>query len=163
VKTKRIIIASVAAAALLSAGGIVWSTAAGADVGGTERDRAGTAATQAVGGGTVLDVEEDDEPGRAYEVDVRKADGSEVEVALDKDYKVVAQEADTGDRALSAAERTSAEDAARAAISGGTVTQVEASDDAGQAYEVEVRDAAGQEWDVDLDAAFKVLRKTADS
>ena len=48
-------------------------------------------------------------------------------------------------------------------MAGGTVTQVEASDDGGEAYEVDVRDADNTEWDVELDADFKVLRKTVDN
>jgi uncharacterized membrane protein YkoI len=70
---------------------------------------------------------------------------------------------DADDRVLSAEERTSAENAARAAVTGGTVLEVEASDDQGVAYEAEVRDAAGQEWDVDLDTSFQVVTKTADT
>ena len=64
---------------------------------------------------------------------------------------------------VSAAERASAEKAALNAVAGGTVTQVEASDDGGEAYEVDVRDADNTEWDVELDADFKVLRKTVDN
>ena len=33
----------------------------------------------------------------------------------------------------------------------------------GEAYEVDVRDAGNTEWDVELDANFKVLRKTVDN
>jgi uncharacterized membrane protein YkoI len=69
---------------------------------------------------------------------------------------------DPDDRVLSAEERTSAENAARTAVTGATVLDVEASDDKGVAYEAEVRDASGQEWDVDLDASFQVVTKTAD-
>ena len=148
---------------------------ANADLQGSERDRVGSAATQAVGGGTVVDAEASDDPGEAYEVEVRKDDGTEVEVILDKDLNVVSQAADTDDRndsddgsdaddrALSASERTSAEKAALDAVTGGTVTEVEASDDGGEAYEVDVRDADNTEWDVELDADFKVLRKTVDN
>jgi hypothetical protein len=50
---------------------------------------------------------------------------------------------------------------ALSAVSGGTVTDVEAGDD-GAACEVDVRDATNAEWDVELDAAYKVLRRTAD-
>ncbi|GIM88955.1 PepSY domain-containing protein [Paractinoplanes toevensis] len=72
-------------------------------------------------------------------------------------------DADTADRALPAAERASAEQAALGAVSGGTVIDVEAGDDGDAAYEVEVRAADNTEWDVDLDAGFQVLRKTADN
>jgi uncharacterized membrane protein YkoI len=66
------------------------------------------------------------------------------------------------DRVLSAQERSSAESAVLAAVTGGTILEIEASDDKGVAYEAEVRDPAGQEWDIDLDSTFKVLTKTAD-
>lgn len=173
-RSKRVLIAGVAVAAAIGAGGTVWATAASADeVPGGDRDRIANAATQAVPG-TAVDVETSDDQGEAYEVEVRKADGSEVSVVLDKDLKVLSQEADddaaddatgTGTTpALTAEQRTSAETAARDAVgAGSTVVDVEASGDGnGVAYEAEVRDSAGKEWDVDLDASFKVLTKNAD-
>ncbi|MFI5931759.1 PepSY domain-containing protein [Actinoplanes sp. NPDC051494] len=168
-RTKRVIVTTTAAVAALAIGGGVWATAANADVRGEDRDRLGNAAVQAVGGGTVTDVDTSDDKGEAYEVEVRKQDGSEIDVALDKDGKVIGQQADTpdspdaDDRVLTDAERTSAEQAAVAAVTGGTVTDVEASDDPGVAYEVEVRAADNSEWDVELDTAFKVVTKTADN
>ncbi|SNT60615.1 Peptidase propeptide and YPEB domain-containing protein [Asanoa hainanensis] len=156
--SKRAVVITAAAVVALGTGGAIWATTASADVQGGERERVANAATQAVPG-TVQDVETSDDPGEAYEVEVRKDDGSEVDVALDKDLKVVGQ--DNSDRVLTAAERASAEQAALAAVGGGTVTAVEGGDD-GSAYEVDVHDAAGAEWDVDLDAGFTVLSKTAD-
>jgi uncharacterized membrane protein YkoI len=173
-RSKRVIVttlATVAAVAAIAVGGVVWTSAASADVQGADRDRIAAAAVKAVGAGTAVDVETSDDAGEAYEVEVRKDDGTEVDVALDKDLNVVTQQAgtdddadgtDAGDRVLTDAERTSAEQAARTAITGGTVLQVEAGDD-GAAYEVEVRDANNAEWDVELDAAFKVLTKTEDN
>ena len=171
-RSKRVIVTTAAFAALAVGGG-VWATAANADpdVRGDDRDRVGNAAAQAVGGGTVLDVESSDDGEEAYEVEVRKADGSEVDVALDKDLKVLAQETDSPDgpddagrpdSPLSDTDRASAEKAALAAVPGGAVLAVEASDDQGVAYEVEVRAADNAEWEVELDAAFKVLTKSAD-
>ncbi|MCY1136899.1 PepSY domain-containing protein [Actinoplanes sp. Pm04-4] len=162
-KTKRVILTTAAVAALAVGGG-VWATAAYADpdVSGSDRDRAGNAAVQAVGGGTVVDVEASDDQGEAYEVEVRKPDGSEVDVKLDKDLKVVTQQAEAADPALTGADRASAEKAALEAVAGGTVLGVEAGDDEGVAYEVEVRSADNKEWDVELDPAFKVLTKNAD-
>jgi len=172
-RSKRVIIttlAAVTAAAAVAVGGVAWTSAANADVPGGERDRVAAAAVKAAGG-TAFDVETSDDPGEAYEVEVRKDDGTEVEVALDKDLNVVTQNADDTDdagddadgRVLTDTERTSAEKAAVTAISGGTVLQVEAGDDGDAAYEVEVRDPGNAEWDVELDAAFKVLTKTADN
>ncbi|MCO8275174.1 PepSY domain-containing protein [Actinoplanes sp. TRM 88003] len=165
-RSKRVLV-STAAVAALAIGGGVWATAAYADpdVSGNDRDRVGNAAVQAVGSGTVIDVETSDDQGEAYEVEVRKTDGSEVDVTLDKDLKVLTQEADTpdaADPAVSATDRAAAEKAALEAFPGGTVLDVEKSDDQGVAYEVEVRAADNAEWDVDLDAAFKVLTKTED-
>ena len=70
---------------------------------------------------------------------------------------------DADDRALSAAERNSAEKAAQNAVGGGTIVDLDASDDRGEAYEVEVRKANGTEWDVTLDSEFKVLDKVAEN
>jgi uncharacterized membrane protein YkoI len=191
-RSKRLWIPTAAVVLLLGVGGVVWATTASADLDGSERDRVSRAATAAVGGGEVLEAETSDDVGEAYEVEVRRTDGSKVDVTLDKDLSVVSQEPDDADerngrdddgddaderngrdddgqdagevddRALTSAERTRAAAAAKAAVGGGTVTEVEASDDQGEAYEVEVRKAGGTEWDVTLDSSFDVVRKTAD-
>lgn len=175
-RSKRVVIPTIAAVAVLGAGGLVWSSAASDELTGDERDRASSAALDAVGEGKVTGTETDDEEG-AYEIEVTRPDGSQVDVHLDKDYQVLSQDADDEDgdddgrdddgdrdadeRALSDQERTSAEKAALAEVDG-TVTDVEASDDAGEAYEVEVTAADGAEWTVELDADFKVLDSRAD-
>jgi uncharacterized membrane protein YkoI len=184
-RSKRVIISSAAAVAVLGVGGVAWGATADADLAGSERERVGAAATDAVGGGTAVDVETSDDRGEAYEVEVRKDDGTELDVALDKDLGVVTQERDddadddrddrdddgeddrddtpdADDRVPSDAERRAAADAALGAVDGGTVSEVQASDDRGEAFEVDVRDAAGVEWDVELDADFGVLRTTRD-
>src|SRR3712207_1785112 len=70
---------------------------------GPDAQKAESAAIAAVGGGgTVTEVERDDGDdgygtgggGGAYEVEVTREDGSQVEVHLDGDYDVVGQEAD---------------------------------------------------------------------
>ncbi|WP_305788371.1 PepSY domain-containing protein [Symbioplanes lichenis] len=179
-RSKRVIIATTATVAALAVGGGVWATAASADsdgVTGDDRTRVAAAAVQAVGGGTATDVETSDDQGEAYEVEVRKPDGTEVDVTLDKDLKVIAQETDTpsgaaaapsgaasdaDDRALTDAERAAAEKAILAAVPGGTITDLEAAA-APAAYEAEVRTPDGADWDITLDAGYKVLTKTADS
>ncbi|MDQ6526802.1 hypothetical protein RB608_24480 [Nocardioides sp. LHD-245] len=179
-RRKRVILPTLAAVAVIGAGGVFWAASAD-DVSGGERDRVAAAAVEAAGGGEAVDVEKSDDPGEAYEVEVRLADGTEVDVTLDRDLRVVAEDRDddryddgdddrddsTGvdadDRILSDAERASAEQAALAAVGGGTVLDVDPSDDPGVAYEAEVRDTAGAEWDVDLDAAFAVVAKVADN
>ncbi len=186
-RSKRVILPTIAAVAALGIGSVVWASTANADLQGSERDRVSTAATEAVGGGKVVDAESSDDPGEAYEVEVRKADGTEVDVTLDKDLNVLRQDADdrddvndsddandandndandtpdADDRALSAAERKSAEKAALDAVGGGTVTDLDASDDRGEAYEVDVRKSNGTDWDVTLDSEFKVLQKSVDN
>ncbi len=186
-RSKRIILPTIAAVAALGIGSVVWASTANANLEGSERDRVSTAATEAVGGGKVVDAESSDDPGEAYEVEVRKADGTEVDVTLDKDLNVLRQDADdrddvndsddandvndndandtpdADDRALSAAERKSAEKAALDAVGGGTITDLDASDDRGEAYEVDVRKSNGTNWDVTLDSEFKVLQKSVDN
>ena len=172
-RSKRVLLSSAAAVAVLGVGGVALGATANADLADSERERVANAATEAVGGGTAVEVEFSDDRGEAYEVEVRKDDGTEVDVALDKDLEVVAEQdddrdddaddrADADDRVLSGSERSSAEDAALEAVGGGTVTGVQASDDPGEAYEVDVRGADNVEWDVELDADFEVLRKTRD-
>jgi uncharacterized membrane protein YkoI len=60
---------------------------------GSDRDRATAAALEAVGGGTVTDVEIGD-GGAAYGVEIRADDGSQVEVMLDGNFAVIGTEAD---------------------------------------------------------------------
>ena len=101
-RSKRVIlttITAVTAVAAIAVGGVMWTSAANADVQGGERDRVAAAAVQAVGAGSAVDVETSDDIGEAYEVEVRKEDGSEVDVALDKDLKVVTQNAGTATEA----------------------------------------------------------------
>lgn len=179
-RRKRVLVPAVAVVAL-GVGGTVWATTASADqVGGSERDRVSAAAVRAVGEGRVTSVETSDDRGEAYEVEVTRTDGTEVDVALDDDLAVVGRDddrtdqddrtdddcttdrPDRDDRALSATERERATTAAERAVGGGTVTGVEASDDRGTAYDVEVRATDGTEWDVDLDDAFEVVGKQQD-
>ena len=60
-----------------------------------EESQATAAALKATKGGTVGDVERDDENGAVWEVEVTRADGSRVDVRLDKNYKVVVVEAES--------------------------------------------------------------------
>ena len=92
--SKRKLLASVAAVILaLSAGGAGIAYATGGEVTGPDAEKAKSAALAAVGGGTVTEVERDDGAG-AFEVEVKRDDGSQVEVHLDRDLNVVGQEAD---------------------------------------------------------------------
>ena len=98
-RSKRVLIPTLAAVVALGAGGVVWASTANADLNGSERDRVSSAAVDAVGGGTVIDAETSDDRGEAYDVEVRKDDGTEVDVSLDKDLKVVNQDRDDRDDA----------------------------------------------------------------
>ena len=78
------------------AGGIAAAAAGGdtdQELTGATRDRAVAAALAATGGGTVLETEAGDD-GAAYGVEVRLADGRQVEVNLDEAFRVVGQEPD---------------------------------------------------------------------
>lgn len=56
-----------------------------------DRDKAVQAALAKVGPGTVTDVEGGDDPGAAYEVEIRLNSGTEVEVNLGPDFQVLNQ------------------------------------------------------------------------
>jgi hypothetical protein len=62
---------------------------------GSPARQAADAALRATGGGTVLEVEQGDDPNAAYEVEVRRTDGSIAEVMLDGNFDVIDQA--TGD------------------------------------------------------------------
>ena len=83
-------IISIAAVATVLAGGATYAAAqdTGDDgsVTGDDLDRASAAALAETGNGTVSSVELDD---GGYEVEVRLADGTEVDVDLDGDFAVV--------------------------------------------------------------------------
>lgn len=158
---------------------------------GTSLERASEAALAEVGEGTVSEAERSDDLDHAYTVEVRREDGSDVDVELDDDFEVVrvdgatpgrgtsgdsADDADdnsnapsnaatgaaTDDAPIGADERASAEAAALAAAGPGTVTDLDRSDDTDHAWEVEVTGADGRDVDVELDAQFVVVRIDSD-
>jgi uncharacterized membrane protein YkoI len=88
----------IAAAGLAVAmvGGIAAANADGdtdQELTGSTRDRAVAAALAATGGGTVLETEVGDD-NAAFGVEIRLPDGRQIEVNLDKSFKVISQEAD---------------------------------------------------------------------
>ena len=152
---------------------------------GSSLERASDAALAVVGEGTVTEAERSDDLDHAYTVEVRREDGSDVDVELDEDYEVVRVDgASTGggatgtnsetpsddptdaatgdDAAISADDRSSAEKAALDAAGPGTVTDLDRSDDTDHAWEVEVTGADGRDVDVELDAQFAVVRIDSD-
>ncbi len=100
------IAAGLAAVVALAIGGaaIAGATGGGSDesdaaegpdqaITGSALDRAGAAALQETGGGTVTETEVGDEESY-YEVEVTRDDGSQVDVQLDRGFNVVGSEAD---------------------------------------------------------------------
>ena len=94
-RTKWMVGAGLAVAVVVGGAGTVLATAADDDaqLTGESRDRAVAAARAHVGEGEVTDTELGDD-GAAYGVEIRKPDGAQVEVNLDKDYRVTGTEAD---------------------------------------------------------------------
>ena len=95
----RTLVIAAAVAMLVALGGAGIAYANGGDseeqIAGPDADKAKSAAIAAVGGGTVTEVERDDGYGTGvFEVEVKRDDGSQVEVHLDRDLDVVGQEAD---------------------------------------------------------------------
>ena len=66
----------------------------GGNLSGDAKGRAERAAVSAAGGGTVVESEKGDDGSAAYEVAVKKADGSTVEYHLDGNFKVIGTERD---------------------------------------------------------------------
>jgi uncharacterized membrane protein YkoI len=103
VMKKRVLITVLAIAALGAGGAAIAGAASGGDddggdkaITGTALDRASAAALQATGGGKVTETEVGDEESY-YEVEVTRADGSQVDVQLDRGFNVVGHTADQED------------------------------------------------------------------
>jgi hypothetical protein len=97
-KRSRLILAGAAVAVVAAAAlGIAVATGATGDddkpLTGEIYEKATAAALEYTGGGTVTETEGGDD-GAAYGVEVRLADGSQVEVNLDADFKVIGDEPD---------------------------------------------------------------------
>jgi uncharacterized membrane protein YkoI len=102
-KVKKVIIGIAALAALALGGAAIAGATGGGDDDSGERaitgkalDRASAAALEHTGGGEVTGTEVEDEEG-AYEVEVTRADGSQVDVHLDRGFNVL-NEVDDSDR-----------------------------------------------------------------
>ncbi|MGH3507555.1 MAG: PepSY domain-containing protein [Nocardioidaceae bacterium] len=67
---------------------------AGDNVSGPDASRAGQVAVEAAGGGKVVEVDQDNEAGAVWEVEVQKSDGTTVDVRVDQDFKVLGVESD---------------------------------------------------------------------
>lgn len=102
-RTTRIAIAAVAAVAGLATAGVAAVSASTSDdtdteidtpITGTELQKASAAALASTGQGRVTGTEVGDEESY-YEIEVTLDNRTEVDVQLDKDFKVVGSEADT--------------------------------------------------------------------
>lgn len=94
-RTRWMVGAGIAVTVVVGGAGAVLASNADDDaqLEGVSRDKAVAAAKAHVGEGEVTDTEIGDD-GAAYGVEIRKADGAQVEVNLDKDYQVTGTEAD---------------------------------------------------------------------
>lgn len=93
---RRKVIAGVIGAFVVGAIGTGVAVATGGDeeaLTGRAFDRATAAALDHVGEGTVTETETG-EGSAAYEVEIRRSDGSQVEVRLDRSFKVIGTEND---------------------------------------------------------------------
>lgn len=97
-RKRRIIIATVGAIALAGGGVGIAQALGGEDEGapitGPDADRAKAAAIRLVPGGSARAVERDGEKGAVWEVEVRKPDGSSVDVRLGTSFEKVSIDAD---------------------------------------------------------------------
>jgi uncharacterized membrane protein YkoI len=97
-KLKGTLIAAPVIAAL-AVGGVAIAGAGGDDDGseksitGSARDKASAAALKHTGGGRVTETEVGDEESY-YEVEVKRSDGSQVDVQLDRGFNVISGQAD---------------------------------------------------------------------
>jgi uncharacterized membrane protein YkoI len=89
--------------AVLAIGGTAIANNVGGDDDGSEKaitgtalDKASAAALAHTGGGEVTDTEAGDEEG-AYEVEVTRTDGSQVDVHLDRTFRVIGAESEDGE------------------------------------------------------------------
>jgi hypothetical protein len=95
-KRTRWIVSGAVAVALIGGGtAIAVATGAGDDtpLTGSNLTRATAAALEHTGGGTVIESEIGDD-GAVYSVEIRRDDGSVVEVSLDRHFNVIGQESD---------------------------------------------------------------------
>jgi hypothetical protein len=99
-QVKRKVVIAAGAAVVLAAGGVgIANAVAGSDgeggATGPDAQRAEAAALRLIPGGTANAVERDSENGATWEVEVRRPDGSTVDVRLDDRFNLVVAEADS--------------------------------------------------------------------
>jgi uncharacterized membrane protein YkoI len=96
-RTQLVAGGALAAALLIAAAGMAMANGNDGDTDapltGSDLDRATAAALEHVGGGTVIETEAGDD-GAAYGVEIRRDDGTVVEVSLDESFAVINQQTD---------------------------------------------------------------------
>ena len=97
-KRRKVLIVGASVLALAAGGAAIATATGGGDdsegpIPSKDLDEASAAALESTGGGTVTETEVGDEESY-YEVEVTRADGSQVDVQLDRDFNVVGQSAD---------------------------------------------------------------------
>lgn len=95
-RTKLLIVGASALALAVGGAGVASATGGGDDshpITGKALDEASATALKATGGGTVSGTEVGDEESY-YQVEVTKADGSQVDVQLDRGFNLVGQATD---------------------------------------------------------------------
>ena len=154
---------------------------AGEPVTGPAADRAERAALARFPGARVTAVERDGDGAARWEAEVTRADGSTVDVELDRDYRIVAiddesdraddetdddggdeldddaGERDDGDAPATGPDAERAGAAALARVPGGRVTSIERDADGGAVWEVEVTRSDGSTVEVDVDAGLRIV------
>ena len=91
-KWRTVVVVAAAAVLAVAAGAGIAQAVSGSEepLTGPTADQAAEAALEAAGGGTVIEVERQDDDGAGiYEVEVRREDGSEVEIHLDARFQRV--------------------------------------------------------------------------
>ena len=133
------------------------------------RQEAEAAALAAVGSGQVTWSGPEDDRGAAWEVEITRPDGSEVDVLVAADGTVVKQVDKLGGQPAAPAgggaqpsggqvvSRAQAEQAALAAVGSGRVTWSGREDERGAAWEIEITRPDGSEVDVLIDASGQVV------
>jgi uncharacterized membrane protein YkoI len=165
----------------VSSATLILGACGGQGLGDSERHDAERAALDAVGAGRVTEVDAgDDDDGYAYEVEVTRDGGKDVDVQLDEDFQVLnqdeidrAREAESApsssapptrkpddDTPLTGATLRQATRAALAETGGGDVTEATYADrdDREHTYEVEVQVGPDEDVTVELDGEFRVVR-----
>ncbi len=93
--TRKVVVVAVlvVTAGAVSAGIAIAGSGDEQPLRGSTLDRATAVALKHAGGGKVTETETGDD-GAAYSVEIRRADGTQIEVNMDSSFKVIGQEAD---------------------------------------------------------------------